>query len=163
MTRKECFERLGTFDENLPPMEDIDMWLRIARHYDLYEIEGSPLAYYWRHSEQITQDPIKVYSGLVKVHAKILKVYEDIPRDLILRKLVSNQYLLSRNYYFLKNYSEALKNIKETLIQYPLVGILFKNPNDNLISQCIKIIKPYIFLFFCQIKLSFSILQRSRK
>ena len=50
MTRRECFDRVGVFDENLPPMEDIDMWLRIAHSYDLYEIEGKVLAYYFRHA-----------------------------------------------------------------------------------------------------------------
>jgi glycosyltransferase involved in cell wall biosynthesis len=161
MTRKECFNRLGFFDEDLPPMEDIDMWLRIARHYDLYEIEGKPLAYYWRHSEQITQDPIKVYSGLVKIHTKILRSYDNIPRDLMVRKLANNQYLLSRNYYFKRNYSEALRNVAASISQYPLVGILFIDSHDHWINRCIKIIKPYGFLIVCQFKFLFSTSQRS--
>jgi glycosyltransferase involved in cell wall biosynthesis len=33
VTRRACFEQLGTFDQKLPPFEDHDMWLRIARRY----------------------------------------------------------------------------------------------------------------------------------
>jgi glycosyltransferase involved in cell wall biosynthesis len=31
--RRECFERVGTYDETLETSEDLDMWLRVARHY----------------------------------------------------------------------------------------------------------------------------------
>lgn len=35
MVRRECFERVGVFDENLGSyMEDRDMWLRLAPHYE---------------------------------------------------------------------------------------------------------------------------------
>ena len=152
MTRRECFDRLGFFDKTLPPMEDIDMWLRIARHYDLHEIEGKTLAYYWRHEEQITRDPVKVYSGLVKIYTKILENYDDIPRGLIIRKLVSNQYTLSRNYYFKKHYTQALKNIAAVLVRYPLAGSLFFICGDNLFQKCVKLIKPYGFLIVCLLR-----------
>jgi len=58
MTRRECFEKAGLFDTSLATMEDIDMWIRIARHYDLFEIEDRILAYYRRHNQQITKDMI---------------------------------------------------------------------------------------------------------
>ena len=163
MTRRECFDRLGVFDETLPPMEDIDMWLRIARHYDLHEIEGKTLAYYWRHEEQITRDPIKVYSGLVKIYAKILKNYDDIPHDLIIRRLVSNQYMLSRNYYFKKRYVEAFKNVAVAIGRYPSVGDLFFMSDDNLFKKCVTLIKPYGFLIVCLTKVCFSFIQNASK
>jgi glycosyltransferase involved in cell wall biosynthesis len=31
--RRECFERVGNYDETLATSEDLDMWLRVARHY----------------------------------------------------------------------------------------------------------------------------------
>lgn len=152
MTRRECFERVGVFDNNLPPMEDIDMWLRIAHAYDLHEVEGQVLAYYWRHDHQITQDTIKVYSGLVKIHAKILKTFDDIPRDLIVRKLVKNQYTLSRIYYSKHRYAEALETVRQAIGRYPSVGALFIEPSDNPIQKILKIFKPYIYIIICYIK-----------
>lgn len=156
MTRRECFDRVGVFDPNLPPMEDIDMWLRIAYYYDLHEIEGTVLAYYWRHDHQITSDLVKVYSGLVKIHAKILKTFEDIPRDLILRKLVSNQYTLSRVYYKKKMFNEAFANVSEAIGRYPAVGALFIDPSDNVLKKISKRIKPYGFFGICLFKKLFS-------
>jgi len=32
--RRECFERVGTYDESLQTSEDLDMWLRVARQFD---------------------------------------------------------------------------------------------------------------------------------
>lgn len=152
MTRRECFDRLGMFDDDLPPMEDIDMWIRIAHDYDLHEIEGKTLAYYWRHDHQITQDLIKVYSGLVKVHAKILRTFKDIPRDLILRKLVKNQYTLSRVYFSKKKFPEAFANVSEVIVKYPAVGALFFEDSDNFMKKVIKMIKPYGYYCVCLIK-----------
>lgn len=33
--RREVFERIGGYDESLRNLDDRDMWLRVARHYDL--------------------------------------------------------------------------------------------------------------------------------
>lgn len=152
MTRRECFDRLGMFDENLPPMEDIDMWIRIAHDYELHEIEGKTLAYYWRHDHQITQDLIKVYSGLVKVHDKILRTFKDIPRELITQKLVKNQYTLSRVYYSKQKMKEAFVNLSQSIARYPLVGALFIENTDNFLQKLFKIIKPYGYYCVCSIK-----------
>jgi glycosyltransferase involved in cell wall biosynthesis len=156
MTRRECFDRVGVFDDDLPPMEDIDMWLRIAHSYDLYEVEGKVLAYYWRHDHQITQDQIKVYSGLVKIHAKILKTFDDIPRELIVRKLVSNQYILSRLYYKNGRFTEAFKNVSDAIRRFPKVGVLFFEPSDGIFRKILKFLKPYLFITVCYIKKSIS-------
>jgi hypothetical protein len=33
--RREVFDRVGGYDESLRNLDDRDMWLRVARHYDL--------------------------------------------------------------------------------------------------------------------------------
>lgn len=35
MARSECFRRLGGFDPRLPFATDLEMWLRLAAHYDI--------------------------------------------------------------------------------------------------------------------------------
>jgi hypothetical protein len=146
MTRRECFDRVGVFDDELPPMEDIDMWIRIAHHYDLYEVEGKTLAYYWRHDHQITQNQIKVYSGLVKIHAKILRIFKDAPKELITKKLVSNQYILSRLYFEKKMYTQAFEQVSDAFKRFPLLGIIFIEPKDGILTKVSKFIKPYVYL-----------------
>jgi glycosyltransferase involved in cell wall biosynthesis len=154
MTRRECFDRVGVFDNDLPPMEDIDMWLRIAHSYEIYEVEGQTLAYYWRHDHQITQDSIKVYLGLVKIHAKILKTFEDIPRELIVHKLVKNQYTLSRIYYKHGRFEEAFQHVSQAIGRFPRIGVLFIEPSDNIFNKALKIFKPYFFIVVCYFKKS---------
>ncbi|MBL8013008.1 MAG: glycosyltransferase [Candidatus Omnitrophica bacterium] len=152
MTRKECFVKAGVFDPELPPMEDIDMWIRIAHTYDLYEVEGKTLAYYWRHDHQITQDQIKVHRGLVRIHEKILRTFKEAPKTLITKKLVSNQYLLSRLYYNKGMYRDALYYLTQGIKHIPFAGTVFIEPSDSVIQKTLKIIKPYGFLVACSIK-----------
>ena len=149
MTRRECFTKAGMFDTSLTTMEDIDMWLRISRHYDLYEIENKVLAYYSRHDEQITKSKTKMYQGLVRIYTKILNSYDDIPKQLFIDRVASNQYTLSRNYYFEGFYKESLKNVWGAVCRNPCVGLLFVENKDNFFSRIIKLIKPYGFLLVC--------------
>lgn len=146
MTRKVCFDKAGMFDTALATMQDIDMWLRISRYYDLYEIEGKVLAYYFRHSEQATANRINVHQGLVNIYQKILNTYDDIPRDLFIKRVSKNQYTLSREYYFKRLYPQSLQNIVAVILRYPLVGTLFFHNDDNLFTKVLKLIKPYGFL-----------------
>jgi glycosyltransferase involved in cell wall biosynthesis len=49
LIRQTCFERVGVFDERLPPCEDLDLWLRIACYYDFLVVK-EPLVYYRQHA-----------------------------------------------------------------------------------------------------------------
>ena len=149
MTRRACFDKAGMFDTTLTTMQDIDMWLRIARFYDLHEIEGKVLAYYVRHSEQATASRIKVYDGLVKIYQKILNTFEDAPKDLFVKRIAMNQYTLSRAYYFEKFYHKSFQNVSAVILRYPLVGALFFYAGDSLPVKILKIIKPYGFWVVC--------------
>lgn len=149
MTRRACFDKVGVFDLSLPPMEDIDMWLRIARFYDLYEIESKTLAYYARHDDQITSDRVKVYGGLVKIYTKILNNFPEAPRDLTTRRIAYNEYLLARTYYNEKFYKVALQHGLAAVRRYPIPGSLFITKTDGLFQKWFKLIKPYGFLVVC--------------
>jgi glycosyltransferase involved in cell wall biosynthesis len=43
--KRECFEKIGTFDETLPMAIDYDLWLRIALHYH-FDYVDEPLVKY---------------------------------------------------------------------------------------------------------------------
>ena len=51
--RRECFERVGPYDETLETSEDLDMWLRVARHYR-FEFTDRVLARIRLHGGSIT-------------------------------------------------------------------------------------------------------------
>ena len=149
MTRRECFEKAGVFDPALPPMEDFDMWLRIARYYDLHEIEGKILAYYYRHSKQTTSSKLKVYEGLVKSYTKALKSFPEAPRKLMRARISSNQYTLSRIHFDEGRCQEAFVNLVAAMKHYPLIGILFFHERDGIFEKLIKFMKPYGYLAIC--------------
>ena len=63
LIRRECFTRLGMFDESLR-WGDYHMWLRIARHYRvdyvdrvLTKIPATPDAEYTRHAGRSPRQP----------------------------------------------------------------------------------------------------------
>jgi len=39
LTKKECFDRVGVFDEKLPGCEDWDLWIRVSKYYDFRFID----------------------------------------------------------------------------------------------------------------------------
>src|SRR5919108_447986 len=55
LLRKECFDAVGVFDENLPSSQDYDMWLRISTcfHFDYIK---EPLTKYYVHGNKISTD-----------------------------------------------------------------------------------------------------------
>jgi glycosyltransferase involved in cell wall biosynthesis len=153
LTRRECFDKAGMFDTSLITMQDIDMWLRIARHYDLYEIEDKMLAYYCRHEEQATKSKIRVYEGLVTLFKKIFYTYDNVPKALYVKKIAMNQYTLSRVYYAEGFYQKSWKNAMEAIGRYPLVGQLFFDQNDHFLTKTFKLIKPYGFFVVCTLRM----------
>jgi glycosyltransferase involved in cell wall biosynthesis len=160
MTRRDCFDKAGLFESSLEPMEDIDMWIRIARFYDLYEIENKVLAYYRRHDEQITTNKSKVYTGLLRIYTKIYNTYPEAPRDLMIRRIVENQYLLAKENYTQGDYKNALNNASAAIIRYPLLGFIFMNKTDSGLVRLFKLIKPYGLLSLSFLK---SLTQGSKK
>lgn len=71
VVRRECFEKVGGFDESLRSAQDYDMWLRLARHFKFKCIREPLVNYYW-HGDQITSNVEAKKQGMLA----ILKKYE---------------------------------------------------------------------------------------
>jgi glycosyltransferase involved in cell wall biosynthesis len=56
VTRRECFDRVGLFDEAFRGSEDWDIWLRVARQYRFAGIP-TPLVNYRMHGSNMSKDP----------------------------------------------------------------------------------------------------------
>lgn len=152
ITRRECFQTAGLFDEHLKVMEDFEMWLRIARTYDVHEVREEGLAFYYRHNQQITQNRVKVYEGTVMLHEKILNEYPEAPRRLTIQRIAENQYMLARAYYDQKEYRPALSHGLRAIARYPMLGSLFFKSDDKPLTKAVKMIKPYGFVCVCALK-----------
>jgi glycosyltransferase involved in cell wall biosynthesis len=55
LLRRECFEKVGLFDESIPWMLDYDMWIRIAKEFH-FECIKEPLIKYCVHKDQISNN-----------------------------------------------------------------------------------------------------------
>lgn len=80
ITRKECLEKVGMFDESLPALEDWELTIRISKHYEFKFIE-EPLiiVYYTLDSVTANQDAyINAFKIIIEKH------YQEFINDMTL-------------------------------------------------------------------------------
>jgi alpha-1,3-rhamnosyltransferase len=73
LIRKECFDKVGNFDISLK-CEDLDMWLRISKEYEIAYID-KPLAYYRIHGTNVSGSASVMIRENLKTIAKQFKSY----------------------------------------------------------------------------------------
>lgn len=83
--RRECLEKVGTFDERLPSFQDYDLWIRIAQEY-LFEFVEEILVTYYEHEKKIWTDHGALEKGLECMVDKYAESAE-------LKKSFCNHYL----------------------------------------------------------------------
>ena len=77
LLRRECFEKCGLFDENMPTSSDYDMWIRISKDFS-FEIIKKALVNYYIHGDKLTfnyEKKIKGLEVLLEKHGNLLKKY----------------------------------------------------------------------------------------
>lgn len=80
LIKRECFDHVGFFDENLSSCQDWDMWLRIAQYYE-FDYVDEILCRINVHGNQISNDYAKLIPGrtrMVEKHALEFEKYPDI-------------------------------------------------------------------------------------
>jgi glycosyltransferase involved in cell wall biosynthesis len=63
LLRRECFEKCGLFDENMPTGSDYDMWIRISENFS-FEIIKDALVNYYIHENRLSINYGKKIRGL---------------------------------------------------------------------------------------------------
>jgi glycosyltransferase involved in cell wall biosynthesis len=126
MIRKECFDRLGMFDESLR-WGDYHMWLRIARHYNVDYVDRV-LTRYRQHSTQSTRTvaPGRATGeesvGLAAIR-KLLESCPEIRRELgehVVRRRMANLYMdLAGNWWSQGAFGNARICIGKALRTWP--------------------------------------------
>jgi glycosyltransferase involved in cell wall biosynthesis len=69
LLRRECFEKVGVFDQSIPWMLDYDMWIRIAKEFH-FECIKEPLIKYHVHKNQISNNASIRAKGLEAILSK---------------------------------------------------------------------------------------------
>jgi len=99
--RKRCFSEIDWFDENIKLACDYEMWLRFTLKYKVKFLD-EPLAICRRHDSNISGDIGSIKEYGVKIFSKLLK-REDIPKDMVKRKLSLEYYVHLGKYIMSKN------------------------------------------------------------
>lgn len=88
VVRKEIYDKIGGFDSELR-YEDLDMWLRIAKHF-LVGFIDEPLVYYRTHDKNFSNNTMRMIHGAVQT---IVKQYQEKP---LKGKLLTQLYIITR-------------------------------------------------------------------
>lgn len=79
MVRRDCFEAVGVFDRTLTSAEDLDMWLRIAVHYQ-FAVVKEPLTLYRQYSSSMSKNRQRMFQNLRTV---IEKTFQTAPLEML--------------------------------------------------------------------------------
>ncbi|MEA5465664.1 glycosyltransferase family 2 protein [Leptothoe sp. PORK10 BA2] len=116
MVRRQCFESVGLFDQNLRSAEDWDMWIRIAEKYEFAVIK-EPLVRYRIHANSKSHNLQLHLQGRLKVIEKAFQNSE-IDGTAMKDKAYGLAYL-SVAYRALQNYDlDAAHALKEKSLRY---------------------------------------------
>ncbi|MGH7774566.1 MAG: glycosyltransferase family 2 protein [Candidatus Binatia bacterium] len=113
LLRRECFDKVGSFDENLPATVDYDMWIRIAKEFQ-FDFIPEPLVKYSNHQSQLSHNYEIVIKGL---EAQIKKNGLLFASN---RKGFSNLYLsLGKLYCYTGNIRKGRQALLKAIGLYP--------------------------------------------
>lgn len=114
LVNKKCYEKVGSFDETLESSQDYDMWLRIAREYEIYCLKTPGVIRHLHSTGRITNDPHKKIQGLTRI---MNKYYEDMKKNP--KSYCKKTMSLTKYYFMLGEIDKAKKVAKKATKIYP--------------------------------------------
>ena len=84
LARRECYERLGLYDEELPSMLDWDMWIRMAKHYQVRLIDEPLVTTHYSPSTSHYNE-MAFIKGFIAVLDKHFNEYIETDKELLAR------------------------------------------------------------------------------
>jgi hypothetical protein len=112
--RRAFLDKSGWFDEGLPAKQDIDLWIRLAKHCS-FDYVGEVLARVYVHDDRISEDLEAVIEGTRRVFEKNR---DYLRRD---RALLSDaQFLVGRELCRGGRMAEGRHYIQEAIRTYPV-------------------------------------------
>ncbi len=93
LIRRECYERLGSYDVRLAQLPDFDMWIRVCSHHDIHVLADELTAYRilkgQANASAASRPEVKVRHDWELFH--VLKRYLDLP-DSELRNVFEREF-----------------------------------------------------------------------
>lgn len=114
IVRKDCFTKVGAFDERLPCFQDWELWLRISKYYH-FKCINEPLVLSYQ-----SQDSISANKNAVKNALKLVleRHSADIKKN---KKTEAKAYFsIGSHLYWVREFAEARKYFLKAARLHPL-------------------------------------------
>lgn len=138
LIKKECFNKVGMFDEKFPRLIDLELFIRLSKYYYFYRID-EPLVNYFDADKGISSNT----ESLVTARKLILeKYFEDIKKDKKL--LVEHYHSISVILRSIGDFKNGRNYLIKTVKAYPLnvkllLAVLLSFFGENVYNKVIKI------------------------
>ena len=129
--RKDCFDAVGPFDENMTPLEDWELWIRISRQFQ-FRLVDEPLV-----TGEVLPDSLSTdQRALVEARKRIIAKHRDYFSD----------RTLARHSFYVGHGSMKLRHPKEA--RSFLLQAMRANPHPRHVSALVlSILSLRIYLF----------------
>lgn len=135
MIKREVFEDIGLFNIEMKSAQDAELWLRIAKKYEIYGVP-QPLAIYHHHgNERISTSPLKKIEGLEMLNSIF---WNDIKKDF---RILSRRLIVLAPYYQIRDgYWKGVSHSIKSFLIFPfsisslkivINTIIYRYKNDN--------------------------------
>ena len=140
--RKECFDAVGVFDEELPFCCDWDMWIRICTKYDIAYLKDM-IACYRVHDESGSQKYEKTNLSGLDQYKMFNKIFRLITDKTILRKRKHYYFILARE-QIAKSLHLTIKGNSKQARKYVITSVLIKDNPLFLLSFLFFYLLPFL-------------------
>jgi len=112
LVKKSILEEVGGFDETLSSVDDLDLWLRVSKRYQIGFVP-KPLVIWRQHRQSVSRDIKKNYSNLQKLYRKHLKLVQGDERleEIIKGRIAEKVFLLNRELFIEKVAKDAKRGL----------------------------------------------------
>ena len=135
IVRRECFERVGLFDESLPSFQDYDLWLRISKEF-FFDCISEPLFRFNCHANRIWTNLESLSNGTDMMLSKY-------GHSRVARKYFSYRYLfLGISYLEAGDMKRGRRAMRKAVSLHPLEA-------RHYFNLCLSLVGPK---YFCALK-----------
>ena len=113
MVRRAFLEASGGFDESLPARQDVDLWIRLAKHYS-FDYVDEILVHVYVHRDRITEDSAARVEGAKLLFRKIRAELEENPQ-----LLAEGHYTVARELFKAGRIGEGQRRLRRALRAFP--------------------------------------------
>lgn len=134
--KKDVLLKVGAFDENLPALQDYDLWIRICQKYYIYGIQEPLINYYNKRKtrNQISSNTENYFKAIEYISKKYDKLLSKLSSSEICKREINNANLLMNK--------EMRNNNKRKAFKYAITIMKINKRLSNIVYIIMSLL-PY--------------------